>query len=535
MLIGAFCPNNGIRYRERVSTANKGPLSILGLGPAADVVLVFGCSAANGTGEPGCRPCPALPGYASRATLTVGSADFVAANLTVANDACGYDAGRAAQSEAVSIGADRAAFARCRILGGQDTLYTGAGPQRSYFADTLINGSCDSIYGDSSSVFERCVITVVDHVTAHGGGSRCTPKADGGRAAGPDQMCGADGRGHGSFYLFQNCSLLKPGPEELDRHRAASTELGRAWGTNSHVVYKDTFLDDHIAAHGWGCMARLAPGFGSCAAMCSSFGPPGGCANSSKCWCQNTTFAEYRSTGPGANPSKRVPWSRQLTDREATAFTADTALRGWTPPSPGSDGGHAAHAARDVRGGGGGHGIRGLPYPLRGWAFPYRFNGTFELYGANTTNFNPTLDLSSQDAEQQAGRGIAVLEWAYCWDRPIGAAARKDPRCKGRGCAVANRTEIVEIFAAYGSVNRSAPGVTAAVLGRGLDECNLNNTQAADEKELAATGFRLAKRRQPETIIAAVRPRNPPPMTYQTRPAFSLKRTRGLHFPPACA
>ena len=153
-------------YRERVTTAGKGPLSLVGLGPAAEVVIIFGCSANNGTGQPGCRPCPPAPGYAGRATLTVGSADFAAVNLTLANDACGYDAGHAAQSEAVSIGADRAAFARCNFFGGQDTLYTGAGPLRSHFADSHINGSCDSIYGDSSSVFERCIVTVVDHVTA---------------------------------------------------------------------------------------------------------------------------------------------------------------------------------------------------------------------------------------------------------------------------------------------------------------------------------------------------------------------------------
>jgi len=52
-------------------------------------------------------------------------------------------------------------------------------------------------------------------------------------------------------------------------------------------------------------------------------------------------------------------------------------------------------------------------------------------------------------------------------------------------------------------VNRSAPGMSAAVLGRGLDECNLDNAQAAGEREIAAAGFRLARRRDPEGVIAA--------------------------------
>lgn len=206
--------------------------------------------------------------------------------------------------------------------------------------------------------------------------------------------------------------------------------------------------------------------------------------------------AEYRSTGPGANPAKRVPWSQQLTDTEAAAFTTAAALRGWIPPDLDDRGTHTTHTTH-------GHAIRSLPRPLRGWAFPYQFNGSFGLYARGTTNFNPTFDRACQDADAQADRGIAVLGWAYCWDRPIGENERKDHRCRGPDCTVANRSEIVEVFAAYGSVNHSATGMSAAVLGRGLDECNIANTQAADEKELAAAGFRLAKKRHPETLIAA--------------------------------
>ena len=96
-----------------------------------------------------------------------------------------------------------------------------------------------------------------------------------------------------------------------------------------------------------------------------------------------------------------------------------------------------------------GHGVRGLPHPLRGWAFPYRFNGSFELYPAITVNFNPTLDTKCQAASDQAARGIAVLDWAYCWNRPLYPAEKRDPHCVGRNCTVANRTAMVEVFAAY--------------------------------------------------------------------------------------
>ena len=140
-------------YPERISTADKGPLSIVGLGLAEAVVVAYGCSNANGTGELGCRPCPTAAGFHGRATLTVGSEDFVATNITFANDACGYNAAHAAQSEAVSLEADRAAFANCRFLGGQDTLYTGKGPLRSHFSGSFINGSCDRLFASYSLHF----------------------------------------------------------------------------------------------------------------------------------------------------------------------------------------------------------------------------------------------------------------------------------------------------------------------------------------------------------------------------------------------
>lgn len=318
-------------YHERVSTAGKGPLTLVGLGKSEDVVIVYGCAGSNGTGILGCAPCPNNEDglYLMRATLTVGSADFVAKNLTMANNACGYDAALAAQSEAVALAADRATFRHCRFLGGQDTLYTGTGPLRSYFANSFINGSCDSIYGDSSSVFEQCRIHIVDHITAHGGGSRCTSISNGGRQPNPSPDCGVDGHGDGSFYLVKNSSLMKPDSNEFSYRSpgASSTELGRAWGDHSHVVFDGCFLDSHIAAHGWGCMGAR----GRCA---TCVGPPGKCEQTKECYCQNMTLAESESRGPGANPGKRVSWSQQLTPTEVAArFSVAGALRGWRPPS----------------------------------------------------------------------------------------------------------------------------------------------------------------------------------------------------------
>jgi pectinesterase len=62
---------------------------------------------------------------------------------------------------------------------------------------------------------------------------------------------------------------------------------------------------------------------------------PEGWHNWSKPEAETTArYLEYRSTGPGANPSARVPWSRQLTEAEAKNITPRLVLRGtdnWDP------------------------------------------------------------------------------------------------------------------------------------------------------------------------------------------------------------
>eukprot|EP01047_Picozoa_sp_COSAG01_P044434 COSAG01_NODE_4013_length_5434_cov_2.866354_11_plen_232_part_00 len=100
-------------YRERVwVNASMGPLTLKGLGPADATLLVYHCCP-KGDGQPRCANAtldsscaPQHPGAGmSRGveTLLVEAADFLALNLSVANDACGYNAKRAAQSEAVQL------------------------------------------------------------------------------------------------------------------------------------------------------------------------------------------------------------------------------------------------------------------------------------------------------------------------------------------------------------------------------------------------------------------------------------------------
>jgi pectinesterase len=49
---------------------------------------------------------------------------------------------------------------------------------------------------------------------------------------------------------------------------------------------------------------------------------------------QAARYAEFNSTGPGANPAARAGWAKQLTEAEASAITLGKVLGGldgWNP------------------------------------------------------------------------------------------------------------------------------------------------------------------------------------------------------------
>jgi pectinesterase len=49
---------------------------------------------------------------------------------------------------------------------------------------------------------------------------------------------------------------------------------------------------------------------------------------------QTARYLEYNNRGPGANPKARVPWARQLTQKEASAITPEAVFRqesSWIP------------------------------------------------------------------------------------------------------------------------------------------------------------------------------------------------------------
>ncbi|WP_034256879.1 pectinesterase family protein [Adhaeribacter aquaticus] len=199
--------------------------------------------------------------------------DFTAENITFENSA-----GPVGQAVAVRIDADRVFFKNCRFLGNQDTLYTYGEKSRQYYKNCYIEGTVDFIFGWSTAFFEGCEIFCKQegYVTA-----ASTP----------------EGAQYG--YVFKNCNITGSAPEN-------SFYLGRPWRPNAQTIFIQCKLGKQIKPEGW-----------------HNWGKP----EAEK----STFYAEYKSTGPGANPKARVKWAKQLSDEEAKEFTLEKVLGDWTP------------------------------------------------------------------------------------------------------------------------------------------------------------------------------------------------------------
>lgn len=264
-------------FRERVRISKDFPRGVSVIGDAMDALkalIVF-----NVSGE--------AASTFNTHTVLVAAADTRFENVSIANDAYEYDAALAAQSVALHLDptADRFSCIGCVLLGGQDTLYVGAAGYglRAFFLNSFLNGSCDSIFGGASTVFERSHLDVTGALTA--------PRGD------PD-----------SVMLFLNSTLSTPG-EAL---------LSRPWGEISGVVFANTFLSPGISPRGWDDWGH------ACDAS-----PPG-----SPTWCSPLYYAEGGSTGPGAVHTQRPWWTHALSPAETAQWTRNRVLRGWDPFAP---------------------------------------------------------------------------------------------------------------------------------------------------------------------------------------------------------
>lgn len=211
------------------------------------------------------------------ASTYIDAEDFTAENITFENSA-----GPVGQALAIRVDGDRAVFRNCRFLGWQDTILVNRG--RHYFENCYIEGHVDFIFGGATCWFERCQIKCLKdgYITA---------------ASTPDT--------NQFGYVFNLCEITgAPG---------AKTYLGRPWRDFAATIFLNTRMDEVVRPVGWHNWGKVEKE-------------------------KTTRYAEFGSTGPGANPEARVKWARALPTAEAAQITVPKVLGGadqWNPLAQG--------------------------------------------------------------------------------------------------------------------------------------------------------------------------------------------------------
>ncbi len=208
-------------------------------------------------------------------TMRVEGNGITFKNITIENNAA-----QLGQAVALHTEGDRLTFINCRLLGNQDTIYTGTAGTRLYFKDCYIDGTTDFIFGPSTAWFENCTIHSKrnSYVTA-----ASTPK---------DIKYG---------YVFNNCRLTAdPGVTKV--------YLGRPWRDYGYTLFMNCELGSHIRPEGWHPWQKQRMA--------------------------TARYLEYNNRGEGAKTDKRASWSRQLTKKEVAEVTLQnvfTIRDTWTP------------------------------------------------------------------------------------------------------------------------------------------------------------------------------------------------------------
>jgi len=217
-------------------------------------------------------------------SFLIDTHDVVIKNLTIEN--CSGSGKAIGQAIAMYVDGDKIIFDGCRLLGNQDTLFTGPlppkeiekngfnGPKqnaprmngRHYYYRCYICGDIDFIFGSATAYFEECELFSKNR---------------------DDEVCGyvtaastPEGQAYG--YVFEHCRFTSDCPKE-------SVYLGRPWRDFAQTVILNSYLGDHIRPEGWHDWNKIE-------AKKSVF------------------YGEYNNYGPGADTTHRVEWMRRLRD-----------------------------------------------------------------------------------------------------------------------------------------------------------------------------------------------------------------------------
>lgn len=208
-------------------------------------------------------------------TLKIEGSDITIKNITIENNSA-----QLGQAVALHTEGDRLTIVNCRLLGHQDTVFTGVAGTRLLFKDCYIEGTTDFIFGPSTAWFENCTIHSLrdSYVTA---------------ASTPQEV---------EFgYVFNNCRLTAA-------EGVTKVYLGRPWRDYGYTLFMNCHLGAHIRPAGWQPWQRQRM--------------------------KTARYMEYNNRGEGAATAGRAEWSRQLTKKEAAKITMQRVFaisNGWTP------------------------------------------------------------------------------------------------------------------------------------------------------------------------------------------------------------
>ena len=192
-------------------------------------------------------------------TVKVDGSDITFRNLTIENNAP-----QLGQAVALHTEGDRLHFENCRLLGNQDTLFTGGKNARLYFGNCYIEGTTDFIFGPATAFFSKCQIHSKrnSYITA-----ASTPE---------DVEVGYD-----------SCKLTS----EPD---VTKVYLGRPWRPYAHTVFINCDMGKHILPIGWHNWGKESNE-------------------------KTSRYGEYGSKGPGAQ-GERAAWAKNPDSAEVKAL-----------------------------------------------------------------------------------------------------------------------------------------------------------------------------------------------------------------------